>query len=439
MSNPVRIKTFTSKVGSGATPRGGDTVYKKEGISLIRSQNVLDLQFSESGLAYIDNAQAKKLDNVTVQQSDVLLNITGDSIARVCRVPNKILPARVNQHVSIIRCKDSSDSAYLMYYLHNLKSYLLRLCKVGGTRNALTKEAVENLPVIIQKNSRQRAAVLSALDAKIELNNRINAELEAMAKTLYDYWFVQFNFPDTNGRPYKSSVGKMVYNPILKREIPEVWEVEPLVDCCSVIDCLHSKKPEVLFEAEKFYLLQLENILDNGLLDVTTKYHVSKADYGTWISRIEIRNHDVVMTNAGRIAAFAQVSEHIVCGIGRNITAIRPNSISPNYFFLSLAGLDVQKQILSNLDHGAFFKSFNVKGIKIIQLLRPKDKIESDFEKMVTPIVKKRHLIINETQQLVSLRDFLLPMLMNGQVSVGQEEVESSTRHNSSPPFCPRL
>ena len=93
----MKIKDVTSKIGSGATPTGGDKSYKSTGISLIRSQNVLDMSFSLDGLAHIDNDQAKKLDGVTVKKHDVLLNITGDSIARCCMVPEEILPARVNQ------------------------------------------------------------------------------------------------------------------------------------------------------------------------------------------------------------------------------------------------------------------------------------------------------------------------------------------------------
>jgi type I restriction enzyme S subunit len=97
------LSNVCTKIGSGATPRGGKESYKKEGISLIRSQNILDFIFSNDGLAFIDESQAEKLDNVTIEARDVLLNITGDSVARVCQVPNEYIPARVNQHVAIVR------------------------------------------------------------------------------------------------------------------------------------------------------------------------------------------------------------------------------------------------------------------------------------------------------------------------------------------------
>lgn len=239
-----------------------------------------------------------------------------------------------------------------------------------------------------------------------------------MARTLYDYWFVQFDFPDTNGKPYKSSGGKMQYNATLKREIPEGWSVQPITDCCEIVDCLHSKKPEQQFFSPEYFLLQLENIRDDGLIDMTSKYFVSQQDYATWTYRIEVKKHDVVMTNAGRIAAFAQIPLGVSCGIGRNITAIRPHKIFPNYFFSCLSGFDIQRQILTNLDHGAFFKSFNVKGIKALKIVRPLKEIEKKFENLISPIIEKRHSSISENLNLSNLRDWLLPMLMNGQVTI---------------------
>ncbi len=117
------LNEITSKIGSGSTPRGGSNVYLNKGTSLIRSQNILDFTFSKKGLVYIDDKASHKLDNVIIYENDILLNITGDSIARCCLVPKNILPARVNQHVSIIRCKESDDSEYILYYLLGYKQY----------------------------------------------------------------------------------------------------------------------------------------------------------------------------------------------------------------------------------------------------------------------------------------------------------------------------
>ena len=113
----VKLKDITTKIGSGATPSGGKQSYKTTGIALIRSLNVFDLNFSYDELAYINDEQAKKLNNVTIEPDDILLNITGASVARCCILPKNLLPARVNQHVSIIRINKGLANPYFIQYL----------------------------------------------------------------------------------------------------------------------------------------------------------------------------------------------------------------------------------------------------------------------------------------------------------------------------------
>ncbi len=284
-----------------------------------------------------------------------------------------------------------------------------------GDKNQILQFLIPNFDL---EKQQKIAHVLSVIDEKIENGDRQNKVLENLAKTIYDYWFVQFDFPDENGKPYKSSGGKMVYNSELKREIPLGWEVNNIEKYCQIVDCLHSKKPDLNFEDEKYFLLQLDNIKDDGLLDLTNRYYVTKSEYKKWTSRIEVTENDILITNAGRVAATAQIPKGVLSGIGRNMTAIRSLSISPTYLFLSFRSVDLNRQIKINTDSGAFFTSLNVKGIKKLLLVKPPTKIENDFEKIVYPIRKKRELISLENQKLKELRDWLLPMLMNGQIKV---------------------
>jgi len=185
------------KIGSGVTPRGGGNVYKQDGISLIRSQNIYDYSFEYKGLVYIDEEQAKKMKNVEVMPDDVLLNITGDSVARCCIVPNGVLPARVNQHVSIIRPNsDLVDPRYLLYWINNsiTKELLLSLASTGATRKALTKGMIEKLKLSIPPIIEQKfvASTLSCLDDKIKINNRINENLEEMAQAIFQKLVCEF-------------------------------------------------------------------------------------------------------------------------------------------------------------------------------------------------------------------------------------------------------
>ncbi|WP_346217022.1 restriction endonuclease subunit S [Caldifermentibacillus hisashii] len=145
-------KDVTTKIGSGATPKGGNASYKQQGISLIRSMNVYNNKFNYIDLAFIDEEQAEKLKNVTVSKDDILLNITGASVARSCIVPDDVLPARVNQHVSIIRViKHLINPIFLSYMFTNkiYQNYLLKISTSGGaTREAITKKQIENFPII---------------------------------------------------------------------------------------------------------------------------------------------------------------------------------------------------------------------------------------------------------------------------------------------------
>ena len=145
------LEKLTTKIGSGATPRGGKESYSIEGISLIRSMNVHNGYFEYKDLAHISDEQAGQLNNVTVEEKDVLLNITGASVARSCIVPKDILPARVNQHVCIIRCKDCLMADFLNRILidDNYQNLLWSIAGSGATREAITKQQVENLQIIV--------------------------------------------------------------------------------------------------------------------------------------------------------------------------------------------------------------------------------------------------------------------------------------------------
>ncbi|HNP52493.1 MAG TPA: restriction endonuclease subunit S, partial [Nitrosomonas nitrosa] len=196
----LRLGNVCRKIGSGATPRGGSSVYLEHGdVALIRSQNIYNNGFHRDGLVYLTEQHASELANVQVEENDVLLNITGDSVARACQVTSDILPARVNQHVAIIRT-DSSVlwPRYLRYYLvsPSMQAEMLGLAGVGATRNALTKGMIESFeipaPVDVDEQ-RAIAHILGTLDDKIELNHRMSEALEAIARAMFKCWFVDFD------------------------------------------------------------------------------------------------------------------------------------------------------------------------------------------------------------------------------------------------------
>lgn len=163
-----RLIDITTKIGSGATPRGGNSSYKTEGISLVRSMNVHDFEFRKKNLAFIDEQQAKELNNVTLQENDVLLNITGASVARCCIIPKEYLPARVNQHVSIIRAqKEIITPAFLNLLLTSkfYKDQLLSTGEQGATRQAITKAQLEVFKIVFPKSIEKQKKLMDKLDS----------------------------------------------------------------------------------------------------------------------------------------------------------------------------------------------------------------------------------------------------------------------------------
>lgn len=192
--NVKLCKEVTSKIGSGATPDGGNQNYKETGITLIRSMNVYDGSFEYKDLAHIDNAQADKLKNVEIKEKDILFNITGASVTRTCVVPDDILPARVNQHVSIIRCNENINSIYMNYLLMNesFKSNLLHIAKAGGgTREAITKSQIENFEIMIPPIELQNkfADFVKQIDKqKFEIQKSLN-KMKELQESLMNKYF----------------------------------------------------------------------------------------------------------------------------------------------------------------------------------------------------------------------------------------------------------
>lgn len=194
------LSEVSSKIGSGSTPRGGESAYisRRENFAFVRSQQVYDFYFEKNDLRFITDSDAEKLKGVHLKENDLLLNITGDGVtfSRCCIVPKEILPAAVNQHVSVIRLdQEKCLSGYLLSYLCHpkIKEYVASF-NAGGSRRAITKQHIESfeipLPPLYVQEAIQK--VVFGLLNKIQLNHQINQTLEQMAQALFKSWFVDF-------------------------------------------------------------------------------------------------------------------------------------------------------------------------------------------------------------------------------------------------------
>jgi len=376
--------------------------------------DVLDMDFSTENLAFINDNQAEKLNNVIVERNDILLNITGDSIARCTVVPEEILPARVNQHVSIIRCKNTEESKYVMYYLQYMKKYLLQISKVGGTRNALTKEAIGKLPIKISDDCNKISKILDNIDQKIQINNQINQELEAMAKTLYDYWFVQFDFPDPNGKPYKSSGGKMVYHPELKREIPEGWGVDKLGELAQFKNGINYEKTSS--GSEKVKIINVRNISSSTIFINQTDLDEIFLENDKSTNFI-VNKEMILITRSGIPGATRLVSELEAKTVysGFIIASEVNDLINKNLIFYYLKNVEEE---LKNQSAGTIMKNISQSVLTDMTVSLPPQNVLLKFNSIIDNLLEQMKNVQRQNQELTQLRDWLLPMLMNGQVKV---------------------
>ena len=404
----VRLGDVCTKIGSGATPSGGKEAYKGGDYHLIRSQNVLDFAFSKDGLASINDEQANKLKNVEIIQGDVLLNITGDSVARCCIVPSEILPARVNQHVAIIRPrKEELDNHYLLYYLQHYKRQLLQIASAGATRNAITKAMIENLILPCPKSledQRRIASILSSLDRKIELNNKINADLEEMAQAIFKNWFVDFEtFKD--GKFVDSELGM----------IPEGWKVGRADDFYQInIGKTPPRKEHKWFSnnpADKIWV-SIANMGNSGIFI---------SDSSEYLTKEAVDRHNIIMVPRNTILLSFKLTVGRVAIADKELTtneAIARFILSDDkymeYLYLYLKKYDYN----SLGSTSSIATAVNSKTIKGMQMLQPSDNVIDAFHIQVNPIFEKIRSLTKENSRLSLLRDTLLPRLMSGEIEV---------------------
>lgn len=316
----------------------------------------------------------------------------------------------------------NESSELFMHYVFTYIRRAIQNSASGSIQDNINVEYLTGLKFKIPVKDYQDkiTAVLSALDNKIDLNNRINAELEAMAKTLYDYWFVQFDFPDENGKPYKSSGGKMEYNPTLKRYIPAGWTTGQLGDWVSFKRGISYKSNDIQNTSVPF--LNLNSFSLNGDFKFDgTKYFNGKFKESSRLAAGELiiaitdvtRNADIIGKSFVVPDIFAE-APLMSCDVAQVITKKRPYIYYLQMLFNSQPYHDHVKYYAS----GTLVLHLDLNGVNWFYDVMPPDNILSKFAELRKSILDRQHIQLKENQQLIQLRDWLLPMLMNGQVKV---------------------
>ena len=268
------------------------------------------------------------------------------------------------------------------------------------------------LPIPFIDKQKEIVKEYNVLLGRIKLNNRLIQKLEETAQAIYKQWFVNFDFPDENGKPYRASGGEMEFNEELEKEIPKGWKISKIGIIANVIDCLHTKKPERTQVNTGFTLLQIDNIADYGLLDLSDIYYINKTDYKNWTSRIEISEGDCIITNVGKDAV-AKIPKGFRAALGRNMTGIRlkENFPFPAFLIQLLVSDSMKKEIEMKKDTGTILESLNVKNIPNLNFILGPNRILTLFESIISPLRLKMEESQIQASYLKSFREILLSKL----------------------------
>ena len=306
------------------------------------------------------------------------------------------------------------------FYLYNfIKSLDLSKLNTGTGVPSMTFDSYYNLDILLPTLETQQkiASVLSSLDSKIELNNRINAELEAMAKTLYDYWFVQFEFPDKNGKPYKTSGGKMVWNEALKREIPEGWENGYLN---SIGDIIGGSTPSKAIDENFCQGTGMPWITPKDLSMNKGKKYITRGEWD--VSEKGLKEASLKIMPAGTVLLSSRAPIGYLAIARTNVTTnqgfksfVPKGNFSTEFIYYTVMNLIPEIEANSS---GSTFQEVSTSTLRTIKTVIPTIEILSLFDEKIKPIFSQQDVLEEQNQKLAELRDWLLPMLMNGQVKI---------------------
>lgn len=307
---------------------------------------------------------------------------------------------------------------FLAYYTRT-NFFKSAITSVAGTNiNNLNQDILGNVMIPHYSIEVQKSIidVLSSIDEKIALNNRINAELEAMARTLYDYWFVQFDFPDTKGKPYKTSGGKMLYNATLKREIPAGWKSGTLDDLGQIV----GGSTPATSKPENFTANGTPWITPNDLSDNQSKKFISCGAQDVSVEGIKSASlktypaGTVLLSSRAPIGYMAIARNELTTNQGFK-SFIPSKNYSTEYVYYAVKN---SLPVIVKNASGSTFKEVSGSVLKSIEVTLPAFSVADYFTKKVAEIFSRQEKLELENQQLIKLRDWLLPLLMNGQVTV---------------------
>ena len=374
---------------------------------------------SKDNLYYVGDFKSEFL----MEEGDIITPLTEQAIGLLGSTA--IIPESgkyiQSQDVAKIICKeDLLDKDFAFYLISSalVKQQLSAAAQQTKIRHT-SPDKIKDCTVWIPELSEQKriGKLLRSIDRKIELNRAINQNLEAMAKQLYDYWFVQFDFPDENGRPYKSSGGEMVWNEKLKRKIPASWENKNIED---IADVYNGATPSTINEQN--YGGDIVWITPKDLSDQKQKFvyqgerNISQAGYNSCSTHL-LPPNTILMSSRAPIGLLSIAKTELCTNQGFKSFVPKAENISTYLYYY----LNIHIKQIEQLGTGTTFKEVSREDVLKFPILKPSDAILDLWEKQVSALNNKQFVIQKENEFLTKQRDELLPLLMNGQVSVNSD------------------
>lgn len=413
----IDVLEYCTKVTDGTHDSPKPT---NEGRCLITSKHIKGRNIDFKSAYLISEQDFYKINQRSrVDQWDVIISMIGEYCGFCYVERNKEINYAV-KNVGLFKTGGKIKAEWLYYYLTSRQGkQALSKIKTGSSQPYLTLGALRSLKIPVPTETviqNKIVSVISTIDSKIEINNKVNMELEDIVKTLYDYWFIQFDFPDESGKPYKSGGGKMVWNDESKREIPEEWKIKNLLNnpLTEII------KPGINnFLGTKNYLATAdinEQIVESGNL-ITFEKRESRANMqpsnnSVWFAKMKASRKHFYIGEYGEDFIKNNILSTGFMGLKCKINAFE--------YIASYLESDIFELTKDTISHGATMQGIGNDDLKFIKLMIPKEDVLNKYKETVGSTYKKLYLNFVENQKLVELRDWLLPMLMNGQVIIGE-------------------
>ncbi|MEL5202431.1 restriction endonuclease subunit S [Serratia ureilytica] len=388
-------------------------------IKLLRGDNIAQGILRWDDAKKWPKSEYEKYDQYQLKEDDVVLAMDRPWIGaglKYSAVRKKDLPSLLVQRTARLRGSAELDIIYLKYIIASpwFCKYIQSI-NTGSLVPHISSKQIKDFPVTLPSVQQQKrlSSVLAAIDNKIDINNRINAELEAMAKTLYDYWFVQFDFPDANGKPYKTSGGKMEYSTTLKREIPAGWRASNILSLANLLGggTPTKTKPEYWNGSIPFFT---PTDSDKNIYSLNTQDSITDLGLKNSSTRLFEKN-TIFITARGSVGRLALNA--VPMAMNQSCYALKAKQ-GVSFAFLYF----LTKELIHHLEvkaTGSVFNSIISNDIEYTYLALPEDNDLIDkYAKKTELAFAKIELLTKENQHLIALRDWLLPLLMNGQITV---------------------